>query len=66
MAQKKLVNQQLALYDHAKITFLHPVINIQWHAKFGLPFSDTHCTLSYYTLSQHLRFQNISVCLICT
>ncbi len=23
------------LYDHAKITLIHPVINAQWHAKIG-------------------------------
>ncbi len=26
------------LYDHAKITFIHPVVNAQCHAKVGLPF----------------------------
>ena len=26
------------LYDYAKITFIHPVINAKCHAKVGLPF----------------------------
>ncbi len=43
---KKHVIQQLRLccYDNAKITFIHPVINAQWHAKVGLPFFYTPCT----------------------
>ena len=26
------------LHDRAKITYIHLVINVQWHAKVGLPF----------------------------
>ena len=33
------------LYGHAKITFIHLVINAQWHAKVGLPFFETPCTV---------------------
>ncbi len=39
----KLVTQHLALHDRAIITFIHPVITAQSHAKVGLPFSDTPC-----------------------
>ncbi len=38
MAQKNFSfnSCDLALYDYAKITFIHPVINAQSHAKVGL------------------------------
>ncbi len=32
-------------YDYAKITFIHPVINAQSHAKFGLSFFETPCII---------------------
>ncbi len=28
-------------YDHEKITFIHPEIDAQWHAKVELPFFNT-------------------------
>ena len=39
MTQKNMSfnSWDLDLYDYTKITFIHPVINAQWHAKVGLP-----------------------------
>ena len=31
-------SQKPVLYDYEKNTFIHRVINAQWHAKFGLHF----------------------------
>jgi hypothetical protein len=31
-------SQKPDLYDYEKITFIHRVINAQWHAKFGFRF----------------------------
>jgi hypothetical protein len=36
------------LYDYVKITFVHPVSNAQWRAKFGLLFLNTPCTYILY------------------
>ena len=36
------------LYDHVKITFIHPVINAQWHAKVQLPFFGYTLFNEYY------------------
>jgi hypothetical protein len=30
--------QKPDLYDYERITFIHRVVNAQWHAKVGLPF----------------------------
>ena len=51
-----LNREDLALYDYAKITFIHPVINAQWHGIFGLPFFYTPCTVYIVKLKSKSAF----------
>jgi hypothetical protein len=38
MKNMSINSQKPDLCDYEKITFIHRVINAQWHAKFGLRF----------------------------
>ena len=51
-----LNREDLALYQYAKITFIHPVMNAQWHGVFGLPFFDTPCTVYIVKLKSKSAF----------
>ena len=43
------------LYDHDKVTFIHPVIliNAQWYTKVGLLVFDTSCTVYIHLFGVH-------------
>ncbi len=43
----------LSLYDYAKITTIHPVINAQLHGIFCYLFFDTPCTVYIYIYTVH-------------
>ena len=47
MARKTFNSKDPDLYDHEQVTFIHPVINAQLHAKVGLPFFDTPCVVKH-------------------